>query len=153
MMELREQIDNAAREVAKANDLTGHGQNSFKQMVRAVFDRVEPSIAASVDDQVSEKVQAERERITTILDAPEAKDREDTARRLALDSDIAPDKAIEILGSTPKARPQGPTPLDIAMQSETGTVGADDGAGGDYGPDHEVDVLASRILNAGGHGQ
>lgn len=153
MMELREQIDNAARDVAKANNLTGHGQNSFKKMVRAVFDRVESSIAASVDDQVSKKVQAERERITTILDAPEAKDREDTALRLALDSDMPAGKAIGLLAATPKARPQGPTPLDIAMQSETGTVGADDGAGGDYGPDHEVDVLASRILNAGGEAQ
>ena len=141
----RERITEAANVVARRNSLShGHGTREFKRMALEVVEQLQPDIDAEIEAKTGERLQAERERITTILDAPEAKGREDTARRLALSSDIRPEQAIEILGSTPKAS-QGPTPLDLAMQSETGTVGATDG-----GEDMtEEDHLAERILNAG----
>jgi hypothetical protein len=146
---LRDKIGDAAREVAQANELTpGHGTNSFTRMVQCVFERVEPSIQRRIDTRVSERVEAERSRIASILDADAAAGREETARRLALSSDIAPDKAIEILASTPKAQRTGPTPLDIAMRGQSPNVSDDDGTADFTAEESQTERAANQILNA-----
>ena len=148
-MDLRARINNAALEVAQANNITaGHGTNSFKRMTQAVFERVQPQIKEAVDQQVKERVDAERSRISQILDAEEAHGREDTARRLALASDIGPDKAIEILDSTPKAQRSGPTPLSVAMRGQSPNISADDGSADLSSEENETALMANQILNA-----
>lgn len=148
-MDLRAQINNAALEVAQANKLTaGHGTNSFKRMAQAVFERVQPQLKEAVDQQVTERVEAERSRISQILDAEEAHGREDTARRLALASDIGPDKAIEILDATPKAQRSGPTPLSVAMQGQSPNISDDDGSADLSSDESETVLMANQILNA-----
>lgn len=146
-MNLGEKLDDAVRQVAKANNLTGHGQNSFRQMSHAVFEQIQPKIDQAVDQQVIDKVSAERTRIAEILDAPEAVGREPTARRLALGSDMPPKSVIEILQSTPKAQ-RGPTPLAVAMAGEDNSVRDDDGSDVGSGGDYETERLANSILNA-----
>jgi hypothetical protein len=147
MVDLREKIDDAVRVVAGRENLTaGHGVNTFKRMTRQVFEQVQPAIDQAVDQRVDERVSAERTRITTILDAPEAAGREVTARRLALDSDMDATKAIAILASTPLAQ-TGPTPLALAMANEDNAVNADDGSDA-YASMSEEERLADSIINS-----
>lgn len=145
---LRQSIDDAAFSVAQRNNLSaGHGTNSFKRMAVEVVERIQPDVDAAIEQRVSERLDAERSRITEILDSDAARGREDFARRLALSTDVPPDKARELLAASPKAQRQGRTPLDIAMEGQEHSVGADDGADGLGGSD-EVDQLANRILSA-----
>jgi len=141
-----ERLNNAIREVSTRENLTGHGVSSFHRMATEVFQKMEPAIDATVDERVTEKVSAERTRITAILDAPEAKGREQTARRLALDSDMTAEKAIAILASTPKTQ-TGPTPLALAMAGEDNAVNADDGSDA-WASMSEEERLADQIINS-----
>jgi phage I-like protein len=141
----RTKLDDFIADVGNENGLTGHGRNRFRTMTRTVLQRLEPMIQASVDERVAEKLGAERERITKILDAPQAKGREATARRLALASEVSFEQAIEILSTTPKTGLRGRTPLDAAMQSQTETVRDSDGTESWS----DEDRAAHRILTAG----
>lgn len=147
--DLRQQIDDASFDIAQRNGLTaGHGTRKFKCMAREVIERIQPDVDASIDQRVSERLDAERSRITEILDSDEARGRDDFARRLALSTDVRPDKARELLAASPKAQRQGRTPLDIAMQGQETSAGADDGSGDLTSADSQVDVLANQILHA-----
>jgi len=70
-------------------------------------------------------IKAERERISTILKAPEAQGREELAQSLALETDLAPEAARKILAAAPQA---GKNPLAEAMALvKNPQVGADTG--------------------------
>jgi phage I-like protein len=142
----RERVNDAASVVARRNSLTpGHGTREFKRMTIEVVEQLQPDIDAEIDAKTEERLKAERERIAAILDAPQAKGREATAQRLALASEVSLESAIEILSTTPKTGLRGRTPLDVAMQSQTETVNADDGTENWTDEDHAVNAL----LNAG----
>jgi len=144
----RNTIRDAATDVANANQLSAEHRSTFHRLTAEVFQKLQPAISADVDERVAAGLETERTRIVAILDAPEAKGREVTARSLAFGSDISAEKAIEILKTTPQAKSPGRTPLSAAMAGVDNAVSDDDGMGYGGGADAEADELASRILNA-----
>lgn len=145
----RDRIRDAANDVAIANQLSSQHRAAFQRMTVEVLAKLEPAISATVDERVAAGLETERTRMIAILDAPEAKGREQTARGLAFGSDLSTEQAIEILKTMPaKTNAPGRTPLSVAMAGVDNAVSDDDGA--DYAPggDLEADELASRILNA-----
>ena len=90
----------------------------------------------------------ERERIAAILGAPEAENREDLARSLALDTDLDVEAAIRVLTSAPE-QPKGVGALGAAMANiGNPVVGADDP---DTEEDGAVDAMTARALSSLGH--
>jgi len=144
----RERIRDAVADVATSNNLSATHRATFQRLTAQVFEKLQPAISADVDEQVAAKVETARTRIVAILDAPEAKGRESTARSLAFGSDITAEKALAILKTTPQAKSPGRTPLSQAMANVDNAVSDDDGMGYGGGADAEADELASRILNA-----
>jgi signal peptide peptidase SppA len=97
------------------------------------------ALAPAVDGA---RVQAERQRIAAILDAPEAKGREWLARALALETDMTPEAAKKILAAapTPDAKPPA-DPLAARM------AGIQNPAVGTRGPEEDPEASeAQRIL-------
>ena len=84
---------------------------------------------------------AERQRIAAILNAPEAKGREDLARMLALETDLTPEAARKVLSAAPTAE-KSTNPLAAKMaQVQNPAVGT-------RGPDEQDTPAAeaNRIL-------
>lgn len=97
-----------------------------KQGADAKAAELQPQIDAAQAETGTEAAEAERARIATILGSEEAKGREDLARHLALEDDMPADKAVALLGKSPKADAAPANPLAAAMGGEPNPdVGAD----------------------------
>lgn len=81
--------------------------------------------AARVEGQTQGAAEATA-RIKSILTSDQAKGREATAMSLAFDTDLSPDAAIKVLGTTPKGTPLGSIEQRLAGEAE---FGGDDASG------------------------
>ena len=97
------------------------------QVYQAAFDLG----AASVDAKAAETTgqTTERERISAIMNHPEAKGREAQAMAFALETDVSSESAAKILAVSPKVAPIADKPggqLNAHLESLNPDVGADD---------------------------
>lgn len=147
--DLKERIRDAARAVAKSNDLTpGHGTNRFVSMTVETFERATPAITEKIEAEVKAGIEAELTRMSEILKSPEAKSRMDMALELAFESGMEADKAIKLMASSPKPI-TGPSALSQAMRGNSPGISSDDGSL-ECGSDQDEEQRAAQtILNAG----
>ena len=142
---MKEKIQNIARTVAADHKLTGHGANTFVRMTGEVFGKVESLITEQIAAGIAKGVKAERERLATVLDSPEAQGREKTARKLALSSDMTIAQIAEVLAATPM---QNHDPLAKLMAGRSPGISSDDGAPDEFAEVDEDEQAAKFILNS-----
>lgn len=108
----------------------------------AIFPPVQPTVEGFVVDP--RQIARERTRIAAILNAPEAKGREDLARTLALETDQDPETARRILAAAPVAQQQQPAnPLAVEMAKlKNPAVGVGTGGGDDTAAAEAARVLS-----------
>ena len=143
---MKEKIQNFARTVATDHKLTGHGANTFARMVEEVFVKVESLITDQIAAGIAKGIKAERERLATVLDSPEAQGREQTARKLALQSDMTVEQIAQVLAATPMAHRD---PLGELMAGRSPGISSDDGEHEPGSDQDETEAATQYILNAG----
>ena len=139
----RGKIQDAVHDVAVANKLSAEHKSAFKRMTGQVFEKLEPAIAETVDQQVAGKVEEERNRLKQIVGSEDAKGREALAIELA-SSGLDPEAALKILRETPAAA-NGRGLLAEAMKGYQVNI-SDDCP--DWRDQSEEEQLAQEILNA-----
>ena len=133
----------AAREVAKADGLKRDAASEFAGRVDRVAEVVGPRIESEAQAKVDAAVQAERERMRSIVGSEDAAGRELMALELA-SSGLDPEAALKILRETPVAA-NGQGLLSAAMQGYRPNVSADCA---DWEEMSDEERAANQILNA-----
>jgi signal peptide peptidase SppA len=103
----------------------------------------------AVDEIRAEARTAERNRVNAILGSPEATDRTDLARHLALETDTTPEAANKILAASAKVVAAAAAPKVDALAAAMANVpNADVGANADTNGGTEADPVAACIETA-----
>ena len=145
--DLKTAIDSAVENVAIQAKLTGHGRRSFESMAKDAIGRVQANISETEAGKAAAAVEADRARINTILSSSEARGREAAALNLAINSDLAPEAAREMLSGFP--RHTGDPLAKYMRAAGTPGINSDDGDFAAMAEEDESEAAANLILNAG----
>lgn len=106
----------------------------------------EAALAAARTDATATARTEERTRVQAIMNAEEAKGREDLAHHFAFDTDMTPEAAKAALGKAPKQAPAGKvSPFEARMNGTPNPAIGPDGAGGSADPD-DPEVVGASIV-------
>ena len=113
-----------------------------------VDDATSAGRAEGLSTGLQEGAAMERARIAAILSCPEVNGRDQLARQLAFNSDVAAEDAVKILSSAPKDDPRETNLFFKAMARVANPDVGSDEYTADMSDDQRADALASSIVQA-----